>query len=162
MSWLPPDFEPPLLLETARFRLRPLSADDVDKDYDAVISSRERLWQMFGEAWGWPKADLSFEQDRKDLVWHEEEFERRSSFAYEAMSPDESRLLGCVYVDPPTKRGFDAEAFWWVRDSELENGMDEELGATIRDWLASEWPFTKVAFPGREIPWAEYRALAGA
>jgi hypothetical protein len=112
VSFLPADFEPPLLLETERFRMRPLSVDDVVKDYDAVMSSREHLWEMFGEAWGWPKADLTLEQDRKDLVWHEDEFARRSSFAYEVMSLDETRLLGCVYIDPSKKQSFDAEAFW--------------------------------------------------
>ena len=50
------------------------------------------------------------EQDGKDLRRHEEEFERRSSFDYAVMAPDESRLLGCVYIDPATKAGFDAEA----------------------------------------------------
>jgi hypothetical protein len=159
VSWLPADFEPPLLLETERFRMRPLDVNDVVKDYDAVMSSREHLWQMFGEAWGWPRADLTLEQDRKDLDWHQDEFERRSSFAYEVMSPDERRLLGCVYIDPPTKRGFDAEVAWWVRMSELDSGLDEALGAALRNWLASEWPFTKVAFPGRDIGRAEYAAL---
>jgi GNAT acetyltransferase-like protein len=162
MSFLPPDFEPPLLLETERFRMRPLDVNDVVKDYDAVMSSRDHLWEMFGEAWGWPRADLTLEQDRKDLEWHQDEFERRSSFAYEVMSPDESRLLGCVYIDPPKKRSFDAEVFWWVRVSELETGLHEELGAALREWLASEWPFEKVAFPGRDIAWADYRALPGA
>jgi hypothetical protein len=66
------------------------------------------------------------------------------------MSLDESRLLGCVYIDPTKRPGFDAEVFWWVRVSELETGLDEELGAAVRVWLASEWPFARVAFPGRE------------
>jgi len=162
VSFLPPDFEPPLLLETERFRVQPLSVDDVDKDYDAVMSSQSHLWEMFGEAWGWPRADLTLEQDRKDLVWHQDEFERRSSFAYEVMSPDQSRLLGCIYIDPPTKRGFDAEVAWWVRASELATGLDETLGAAIRDWLANEWPFAKVAFPGRDIARSDYAALPDA
>ena len=39
MSFLPPDFEPPVL-ETERFRLRSLKVHDVIKDYDAVMTSQ--------------------------------------------------------------------------------------------------------------------------
>jgi hypothetical protein len=46
--------------------------------------------------------------------------------------------------------------------SELETGLDEELGAALREWLASEWPFKRVAFPGRDITWADYAALPDA
>ena len=37
--------------------LRPIRADDVDLDMVAVMGSRERLWSIYGEAWGWPPAD---------------------------------------------------------------------------------------------------------
>ena len=43
MAFLPADFEVPRLLETDRFRLRPISVDDVDTDYEAVMSSRAEL-----------------------------------------------------------------------------------------------------------------------
>jgi hypothetical protein len=33
MAFLPADFEVPTLLETDRFRLRPISVDDLDMDY---------------------------------------------------------------------------------------------------------------------------------
>ncbi len=159
MVFLPRDFDPPLLLESARFRLRPITVNDVVKDYDAVMTSREHLWDLFGEAWGWPPADLTLEQDLVDLGWHQKEFQLRSSFDYAAMSPDGSRLLGCVYVDPPSKRGYDAEVTWWARESELASGLEDELGAAVRRWLAAEWPFERVAYPGREISWREYDAL---
>jgi hypothetical protein len=41
MSFVPPDFEVPELLETDRFRVRPLTIHDLVKDYDAVVTSRE-------------------------------------------------------------------------------------------------------------------------
>jgi hypothetical protein len=119
MGFLPPGFEVPALLETDRFRLRPLTVHDVVKDYDAVMTSREHLWRQFGQAWGWPPADLTLEQDLIDLGWHQKEFQRRSSFDDAVMSLDEARLLGCVYVDPPEKAGYDAEVCLWVRASEL-------------------------------------------
>ena len=73
------------------------------------------------------------------------------------MNLDESRLLGCVYVDPPTKRGYDAEVTWWVRSSELASGLDDDLGETVRTWIANAWPFSQVAYPGRDITWSEYK-----
>ena len=155
MPFLPRDFEPPTLLQTDRFRIRPITIHDVIKDYDAVMTSRERLWELFGDAWGWPPPDLTLEQDLVDLAWHQKEFQRRSSFDYAVMSPDETSLLGCVYVDPPSKEGYDAEVAWWAR----EDGLEDELGETVRRWLASEWPLERVAYPGREIPWHAYEAL---
>ena len=152
MGFLPPDFEVPELLEHDRFRLRPITVDDLAKDYDAVMSSQQHLWRQFGAAWGWPPADLTLEQDRKDLAWHQEEFRRRSSFDYAVMSRDEARLLGCVYVDPAETAGYDAEVWLWVRASELATGLEAELDATVRRWVEERWPFGKVAYPGRE-PW---------
>ena len=104
MRFVPSEFEVPDLLEHDRFRLPPLTVHDLVKDYDAVMSPRDYLWDQFGQAWGWPRADLALEQDLIDLGWHQKEFQRRSSFAYAVMSPDETRLLGCVYVDPPRRR----------------------------------------------------------
>ena len=44
--FVPDEFEVPAVLETDRFRLRMLSVDDVEKDYEAVIESRELLHSM--------------------------------------------------------------------------------------------------------------------
>lgn len=46
--FVPEDSEVPIVLETNRFRLRMLSVYDVEKDYEAVIESRELLHAMFG------------------------------------------------------------------------------------------------------------------
>ena len=150
MPFVPSDFEVPELLEAGRFRLRPLTVHHVVKDYDAVMTSREHLWERFGEVWGWPRAELTLEQDLIDLASHQKEFQRRSSFAYAAMSPDETRLLGCVYVNPSKTAGYDAEVWLWVRASELEAGLDAELDAAVRRWVEEHWPFRRVAYPGRE------------
>ena len=159
MRFLPFEFEVPELLEHDRFRLRPLTVHDLVKDYDAVMSSREHLWDQFGRAWGWPPADLTLEQDLIDLGWHQKEFQRRSSFDYAVMSLDDTRLLGCVYVDPPEKAGFDAEVWLWVRASELASGLDALLYATVRRWIEERWPFRRVAYPSRELPLDHYDAL---
>ena len=159
MGFLPPEFEVPELLETDRFRIRPLTIHDLVKDYDAVMTSREHLWEQFGQAWGWPPEDLTLEQDLIDLASHQKEAQRRSSFAYAVMRPDERVQLGCVYIVPAHKQGFDAAAALWVRASEVPGGLDEELYGTVRRWLAERWPFTRVAWPGRELAWDHYDAL---
>jgi hypothetical protein len=88
------------LLETDRFRIRPLTIHDLVKNYDAVMTSHEPLWDQFGQAWGWPSEDLTLEQDLIDLAWHQQEAQRRSSFAYAVMRPDERVQLDCIYIVP--------------------------------------------------------------
>jgi hypothetical protein len=78
------------------------------------------------------------------------------------MSPDESRVLGCVYVDPAEKQGADAEVTLWVRVEEEGTGLEEELERAVREWIAAEWPFERVRWPGREISWEEWDGLPGA
>ena len=68
------------------------------------MGSRERLWAKYGEAWGWPPADMSFEADREGLAHHEAEIAALETFNYALLDADETELLGCVYVDPPDAR----------------------------------------------------------
>ncbi len=157
MTFLPKDFEVPQSLETERFRLRPITIHDVVKDYDAVKTSRDRLWEMFGEVWGWPPESLTLEEDLIDLAWHQKEGEIESSFNYAVMSLDEKRLLGCIYMDPSPKAG--AEVAFWVRSDETDTGLEAKLEEAIRDWISSAWPFEDVAYPGRDISWEELDEL---
>ena len=152
MAFLPRDFVVPAVVEHERFRMRSITINDLVKDYDAVMSSQAHLWSMFGDVWGWPQPDLTMEEDLVDLGWHQKEFQRRSSFDYAVMRPDESQLLGCVYVDPSSAEGVDAEVVWWVRASELASGLDDVLGDFLRTWIEG-WPFSKVLWPGRTDPW---------
>ncbi len=149
MPFLPREFTVPAVVQTDRFRLRSITIHDAFKDYDAVMSSRDHLWGRFGDIWGWPDADLSIEQNIIDLAWHQKEFQLRSSFDYAVMSLDESRLLGCVYIDPPHATGTDADVWFWARTSELSTGLEEELGRFVASWVASAWPFKKVTLNGQ-------------
>jgi hypothetical protein len=151
--FVPAGFVPPAVLETARFRLRMLTINDLEQDYAAVMSSVEHLQKVFqGD---WPKG-LSREQNLIDLGWHQKEFQRRTSFAYTVVRPDESLVLGCVYIYPSGHPGFDAEVYLWVRESELAGGLDQELELQVRGWLAAKWPFRKIALPGRSVSWEEW------
>ena len=159
--FLPRGHERPPGIEHERFRLRPITIHDVVKDYDAVMTSAPRLRRRF-PLWGWPADDLSLEDDLLDLAWHQREADHRSSFNYAVMSPDERRLLGCVYVDPPEKQGEDAVAALWVRADEEDTGLEDVLEAEVRDWIAREWPFRAVRWPGRDISWEAWDALPDA
>lgn len=48
----------------------------------------------------------------------------RRSFAYTVVTPSESQVTGCVYIDPTRKRGYDAVVFLWARQSELAAGLE--------------------------------------
>ncbi len=112
-SWLPADWDHPLRVDlTTGHHLRPIRASDVDLDMHAVTGSQERLWSLYGQAWGWPPASMTAEQDREDLAHHEAEIERHESFNYALLDPGETELLGCVYVDPAHKVRVDAEISW--------------------------------------------------
>ncbi len=145
-SFVPTSFMVPQRLSHRDFLLRPLVIGDVIKDYDAVMTSVGHLKGMFGD--DWPSPDLTLEQDLIDLGWHQKEFQRRTSFAYTVMSPDESRCLGCAYIYPTSHTGYDAEAYCWIRASDAPR-LDAAFFETFRTWLKTDWPFETVAFPVR-------------
>ncbi|MEM8505904.1 MAG: GNAT family N-acetyltransferase [Cyanobacteria bacterium P01_D01_bin.1] len=152
--FVPINFSVPAGLATEAFRLRMLSINDVVKDYDAVMSSYEHLQGVFGPYSNWPADNLSLEQNLIDLGWHQKEFQNRTSFAYTVVSLDEKRCLGCVYIDPTEIENYDAQVILWTRQSELKSGLEDRLLAAVKDWINKSWPFERVAFPGREISWA--------
>ena len=152
------DIAAPALLETSRFIARKLTVNDLVKDYDAVMSSVDHLRGVFGPGDDWPEG-LTLEEDLVDLGWHQKEFELGRSFAYTVMNPDESQCLGCFYVNPSTRQGYDAEVVVWVRASEIDSGLDGHLYESVRNWIASDWPLSSVAYPGREISWEAWQSL---
>ncbi|MFW9896219.1 MAG: GNAT family N-acetyltransferase [Candidatus Thorarchaeota archaeon] len=160
-EFVPDDFEIPTIFETDKFRFRMLSVDDVEKDYEAVIESRELLIKMFGGPW--PREGFTLEENLVDLERHQQEFLDRKAFAYTVVTLDETRVLGCIYINPPQKYsdkpefadywkriGTDVVVYMWVRQSEYEKGLDKLVFNAVRDWINTEWPFKKATFPGRD------------
>jgi hypothetical protein len=150
VPWLPDDFQHPLRADLATgHHLRPLREADVEIDYRAVMGSRERLWEKFGEAWGWPPADLSYEADRADLARHEAETAAHETFAYALLDEAETALLGCVYIDPPGERspaGVDAVATWWVVDEAAGTELEHALDEFVPRWLTETWGLGSVHY----------------
>jgi len=91
---------------------------------------------------------LTLEQNLVDLGWHEKEFQLRRSFAYTVSAPDESRVLGCVYLYPSEHA--DVEVHLWVRRDAWEAGLDPELEQAVRSWVDERWPFATAVYPGRD------------
>lgn len=129
--------------------LRPIRESDVDIDYPAVMGSQERLWAKFGEMWGWPPATMTYEDDRKDLARHEDEIAADETYNYAVFDPEETELLGCVYIDPPGERspaGSDALVSWWVVDAHHGGELERALDEFVPRWMRDTWGFQAVHY----------------
>jgi hypothetical protein len=152
---LDPSETVPERLEREQFLLRPLTPDDAGLDYDAVTESGERLHRTFGPNDEWPTG-LSETQNRVDVCWHYKEHQRRDAFTYGVFDTEETVELGCLYVQPTTVTEYDAAVYYWVSDAAIERGLAEAIETACREWIAMAWPFERVAYPGRDVPCAEW------
>ena len=148
------EFVVPSELETDDFRLRTLTVNDVVKDFEAVMATADQIKSIWPDS-EWPEG-LTLEQNLIDLGWHQKEFQIRRSFTYTVVTLDETKVIGCVYIYPSRKRGYDAVVYLWARESVLGSPPDELLYDTVSQWMATEWPFENVAFPGRNIDWESW------
>jgi hypothetical protein len=159
-SWLPVEWQHPLRVEVSTgHHLRPIHPDDTHLDLPAVAGSRERLWSVYGRAWGWPPEHLTLEQDREDLQHHWDECCAHESFNYAVFDADETELVGCVYIDPTDKPGADADISWWVRDEYVGSPLEGALEVEVPHWIASSWPLTAPRYVGRDLTWDEWMAI---
>ena len=157
--FVPPDFEVPAVLETNKFRLRMLSVDDVEKDYEAVMESQALLRANGGD---WPRDGFTLGENLDDLQWHEQEHLEKIAFTYTIMNPEETFCLGCIYINPllqemvdigicqfqdKDEEGFAARISYWVRQSRSTREFNATILENIIQWLDLEWYFDCVVFP---------------
>lgn len=161
-AFVPGDFDVPTRVEAEGFTVVPLGPELVEIDYEAYMSSIEHLQQTFTRSTGWPTADIDAAAAMADMENEERRFLARESFAYAVLTPDGTRERGCVYVRPSSKVGYDAEVRLWVTKTEYDAGFDAELERWAEDWVAARWPFERVAWPGRAIPWETWDTLPDA
>lgn len=161
-SPVPADFDVPVLAEADGFKLVPLGPDVVEVDYEAYMSSIEHLQTTFTRDTSWPREDISDADALLDMEYEEARFRERRSFAYAVLTPDGSRARGSVYVRPSPVDGYDAMVRTWVTKAEYDAGFDAELYDWVTDWIDSEWPFDRVAYPGRAIDWESWDDMVAA
>ncbi|WP_137679170.1 twin-arginine translocation pathway signal protein [Aurantiacibacter suaedae] len=161
-SFIPADFEPPTLVDAQGFKLVPLGPDVVKQDYAAYMSSIEHLQQTFTRSTGWPRADLTLADSMVDMETEAARFANRESFAYGVLTPDGQHELGSVYVRPSPVSDYDAVVSLWGTKAQYDAGFDAVLYRWVRSWVARDWPFAKVAYPGREIAWGEWDVMTEA
>jgi len=153
---VPESAEVPTRVDVDRFCIRPLTVADAERDYEAVTASSDRIRGTFGPGHAWPPADLTLEQNRIDVAWHHKEFQRRDAFTYAVVDPEETTELGCVYVQPTRADAYDAAVYFWLSDAALERELDSDIPNRVRRWLSEDWPLDTVAYPGRDIRWADW------
>lgn len=155
--FVPKDFIIPLSINNTDFILRKLTTSDVEKDFEAVMSSKKNLRNIFCENDEWPADNMTLQDNYNDLKEHEEEFNQRKGFTYTVVKPDEEMCLGCVYIYPWFGMTYDCQVYFWVRDSEIKNGLERKLESFIRQWLQDKWSLNNPVFPGRDLSWNEWK-----
>lgn len=161
-SFVPADFNAPTLVETEHFRIVPLGPDLVKIDFDAYMSSIEHLQKTFTRSADWPHKGISDTDAMRDMEAEQARFRKRESFAYSVLTKDGRRERGCVYVYPSPVAGYDAVVRLWVTKAEYDAGSDAELFEWVTMWMQRDWPFAKVAYPGRSITWEKWDSVVAA
>ncbi|RDW61665.1 hypothetical protein BP5796_11557 [Coleophoma crateriformis] len=148
MSFVPDDFPVPKTFDGEGFRLEPLTAAHNVQDYAAWHNSIQHIKATPGfETRNWPMEDFSLEQNLADLVAHEDEFARRVGFTYSVLSSVTGEVIGCLYLIPPKREGFDVDVRSWVCSEHAE--LDKPLYDAVLKWIATEWPFKSVDYAKR-------------
>ena len=153
--FIPDNFKIPTHLSNEQFHFEVLAPAFCVLDYEAVMSSKERLHHVFSQDDNWPEDDMSFESNRNDLIMHEADFNARKAFAYAVLNSEKDAYIGCVYINPTEQENYDCEVYLWVKDSELL--LDKFLFQSVENWLQEEWPFRRRAYPGRTISWEDWK-----
>jgi len=139
-------FDPPGGLVNAAFRLEPLGPEHNASDHAAWTSSIDHIRATPGfEGLSWPHP-MTLEENLGDLVRHADDFAARTGFTYTVLAPDQDRaaVIGCVYIYPSKRAGYDARARSWVRAADAR--LDPVLYRVVSDWLATAWPFERVEY----------------
>lgn len=158
-TFVAPDFPVPTLVETTTFKLVPLGPDVVKIDFDAYMSSIEHLQKTFSRSTDWPHPGIRDADAMRDMDNEQGRFRRRESFAFAVLTPDGRRERGSVYVAPSRVRGYDAVVSLWVTKAEYDAGFDAELYSWVVAWMRKDWPFARIAYPGRAIAWDQWDAM---
>ena len=148
-EFVPTTFSPLTGLDHKAFRLRPLGPEHNDSDYAAWSSSIDHIRSTPGYPDGsWPHP-MTAEENLGDLVRHAADFAARKGFTYTVLTADEhaETVVGCLYIYPGKRAGYDAEVKSWVRAADAH--LDPVLYRAVSNWLESAWPFEHVDYAVR-------------
>lgn len=147
-GFVPADFKVPARLVRKEYQLAPLGPKLARHDFDAYMSSIEHIRSSFGSG-KWPSAGITMAEAVKDVEGEEQRFQARKSFTYAVLSPDGTRELGCVYIQPSREAAHDAVVAMWTTKAAFDAGLQKQLDADVRVWLAKEWPFQRVLYQNK-------------
>jgi YVTN family beta-propeller protein len=102
----------------------------------------------------------TLDEDYGEVKRHRWEFQHQTSFAYGVLTEDRTEEVACVYVNPSKKAGYDATVRVVVTAHGEQLNLLPKLQSAVKVWVKSSFPFTKVAYPGLDIPISEWNALA--
>lgn len=145
--FVPSDFLVPRSLEMAGLRLEPLGAEHNERDHAAWMSSIDHIHATPGfdrSEREWP-VEMPLEQNLRDLEMHAAHFEERTGFTYSVLDGD--HVVGCVYIYPSERPGFDADVRSWVSESRAD--ADIVVWEAVSAWLAASWPFSNPHYASR-------------
>ncbi len=151
-----PTAVPDAPLRTQRCVIRAQREADNDSDYAAVMANRGWLRRWSGS--DWPADDFGRDENLDDLRGHIEEHVRGEAYGFSVLAPDESRVVGSLYLQPVSElleeygasdelvqrlAGCDARADLWVRLDE-DAQLLADVGAAAHRWLAHDWGLSVV------------------
>jgi GNAT superfamily N-acetyltransferase len=154
----PTEANVPDRLQADEFYLRPLTVDDVELDYAALMASKEMLRRWGGR--GWPADDFTLGDNLKDLEDHQGEHRQGKAFTYTVMNTRRPECLGCVYIEPLSKHlaldnapdtyteagDYRASVRFWVTEPRRADGLESRLLAALISWFKREWAFKEMFF----------------
>ncbi len=147
--FVPVGFDPPTSLVADGFRLEPLGERHNGADHAAWTSSIAHIRSTPGYPDGsWPPLEgMSLDDNARDLRRHEADFAAGKGFTFTVLDRDEGDVLGCVYLYPPEREGYDVTVQSWVRADRVE--LDALLADAVAAWLDIDWPWQRPDRCGR-------------
>ena len=133
-----PDFADvawPRTFDLGAFQLTPLTAQEVEEDYAAVVKAGPLLVEIWE---GWPEG-LTLDENRVDLAWHDREFTLKRSFSW-ILRDAAGLYLGCFYVFPAAGARGTAEAVLWVGDVADRTAIAQAAYEALQLWLTKALP----------------------
>lgn len=144
---VPHDFAVPAGLSNDLFVIEPLDVRHNESDHAAWTSSIDHIKGTPGFAGrSWPEP-MSLAENAADLARHARDFTDRTGFAYTVLDPGSGEVIGCVYIYPPRRDGYDVDVRSWVRADRAD--LDKPLHDVVRRWLAEAWPFRRPDYAER-------------